>query len=89
MGHVAPENRAQRVPLGALVDREQKDEVFRLAREHDCSVSRIVRRALAAELERTSEDVGATAAAPHSPRTERRVPDSPAVEAQARAGEER
>ena len=51
MGQIAQENRTQRVPLGALVDREQKDEVFRLAREHDCSVSRIVRRALAAELE--------------------------------------
>ena len=52
MEQFAQENRAQRVPLEALVDREQKDEVFRLAREHDCSVSRIVRRALAAELER-------------------------------------
>ena len=52
MGQVAQGERAERVPIDALVDREQRDEVVRLAREHDCSMSGIVRRALAAELER-------------------------------------
>jgi hypothetical protein len=76
-----------RVYIGAQVDRGQRDELVRLARRRDRSVSSIIRRALAAELERTS-DVGATAAAaPHNPRTERRAPGSPAVEAQALAGE--
>jgi post-segregation antitoxin (ccd killing protein) len=85
---IAQEERAERVPIGAFVDREQRDELERLARERDCSMSRIVRRALASELERISTDVGAAApAARHSPRTERRAPDSPAVEAQALAGE--
>lgn len=55
MHQPAKEKHAERVSLGVLVDRLQKDEVFRLAREQDCSVSRIVRKALAAELERTSE----------------------------------
>jgi hypothetical protein len=55
VSQLAEENRAQRVTLGALVDREQKDEVERLAREQDCSVSRILRKALAAELEREKE----------------------------------
>ena len=41
----------------AFVDREQRDELVRLARQSDCSVSRIVRRAIARELER-SEGVG-------------------------------
>jgi predicted transcriptional regulator len=40
---------------GAFVDREQRKELVRLARLRDCSLSRIVRRAIAAELER-SED---------------------------------
>jgi hypothetical protein len=48
------------VPIGAFVDREQRDELVRLARERDCSMSRIVRRAIAAELER-SEDPGVPA----------------------------
>jgi hypothetical protein len=58
MGQIAQEGRAGRVPIGALVDREQRDELVRVARERDCSMSRIVRRAIAAELER-SEDPGA------------------------------
>jgi predicted transcriptional regulator len=57
MGYVAPGERAERVPIGAFVDREQRDELVRLAHERDCSMSRIVRRAIAAELER-SEDPG-------------------------------
>ena len=53
MGQLATEdNRPLRVHLGALVDQEQRDERVDLARQQDCSVSRIVRRALAAELER-------------------------------------
>jgi len=56
MGQIAQEERAERVPIGAFIDREQRDELVRLARERDCSMSRIVRSALAAELERTSED---------------------------------
>jgi hypothetical protein len=61
MGQVAQEERAERVPIGAFVDREQRDELVRLARERDCSMSRIVRRAIAAELER-SEDPGVPSA---------------------------
>jgi post-segregation antitoxin (ccd killing protein) len=45
------------VPIGAFVDREQRDELVRLARERDCSMSRIVRRAIAAELERSEKEV--------------------------------
>ena len=63
MSQLAPE----RVPLGALVDREQRDQLERLARERDCSMSRIVRRALAAELERTSEGVGRGSPSSSSP----------------------
>jgi hypothetical protein len=58
MSQLAQENRAQRVTLGALVDRRQKEAVFQLARQHDCSVSRIVRRALTAELEREEKEAG-------------------------------
>jgi post-segregation antitoxin (ccd killing protein) len=78
-----------RVHIGAHVDREQRDELVQLARQRDRSVSSILRIAIARELARTSQDVGATAtAAPHGPRTERRAPGSPAVEAQAHAGPE-
>jgi hypothetical protein len=52
IGQIAQEERAERVPIGAFVDREQRDELVRLARDSDCSMSRIVRRALASELER-------------------------------------
>jgi predicted transcriptional regulator len=41
-----------RVYIGAQVDREQRDQLVQLARERDRSVSSIIRRALAAELER-------------------------------------
>jgi hypothetical protein len=57
MGQIAQEERTERVPIGAFVDREQRDELVRVARERDCSMSRIVRRAIASELER-SEDPG-------------------------------
>jgi predicted transcriptional regulator len=42
----------ERVYIGAQVDRGQRDELIRLARRRDRSVSSIIRRALAAELER-------------------------------------
>ena len=70
MSQLAQEERAERVPIGAFVDREQRDELVRVARERDCSMSRIVRRAIAAELER-SEDPGA----PSSIRPGRGEPD--------------
>jgi predicted transcriptional regulator len=41
-----------RVYVGAQVDRRQRDELIRLAQERDRSVSSIIRRAVAAELER-------------------------------------
>jgi predicted transcriptional regulator len=42
----------KRVFVGAQVDRRQRDQLVRLAQERDRSVSSIIRRALAAELER-------------------------------------
>jgi predicted transcriptional regulator len=42
-----------RVHIGAYVDCEQAQRIVRLARERDRSVSSIIRRALAAELERS------------------------------------
>jgi hypothetical protein len=75
MVQIAQEEGAERVPIGAFVDREQRDELERLARERDCSMSRIVRRALASELERISTDVGVS-----SPRSER--PQTPAARAE-------
>jgi hypothetical protein len=44
-----------RVYIGAQVDRGQRDELVRLGRRRDRSVSSIIRRALTAELERTPE----------------------------------
>jgi hypothetical protein len=41
-----------RVYIGAQGDRGQRDQLIRLARRRDRSVSSIIRRALAAELER-------------------------------------
>jgi predicted transcriptional regulator len=41
-----------RVYIGAQVDREHRDQLVKLAHERDRSVSSIIRRALAAELER-------------------------------------
>ena len=74
MSQLAQEERAERVPIGAFVDREQRDELVRLARDSDCSMSRIVRRALASELERISTNAGVS-----SPRSERpqTTPDAP------------
>jgi predicted transcriptional regulator len=46
----------QRVHLGALVDREQRDQLVRLAQEADRSVSATVRLALAGYLNRETED---------------------------------
>jgi post-segregation antitoxin (ccd killing protein) len=42
----------ERIHLGALVDREQRDRLAALARQQDCSVSRLVRQAIDAELKR-------------------------------------
>ena len=44
--------REERVHLGAFVDREQRDQICALAARRDRSVSSILRRAIAAELER-------------------------------------
>jgi hypothetical protein len=45
----------QRVHLGALVDREQRDELVRRAQQEDRSVSATVRLALAGYLNREKE----------------------------------
>jgi predicted transcriptional regulator len=50
MGQLGQEK--ERVYIGAQVDRRQRDELIRLARRRDRSVSSIIRRALAAGLER-------------------------------------
>ena len=42
IAQIAQEERAERVPIGVFVDREQRDELVRLARDSDCSMSRIV-----------------------------------------------
>jgi hypothetical protein len=42
------------VNLGAFVDVEQRDQLAQLAKAEDCSMSRIVRRALEAEFERAA-----------------------------------
>jgi predicted transcriptional regulator len=56
MSQVAQENEHRgRVYVGAFVDREQRQQLVELARKRDRSVSSIVRRALAAELERERE----------------------------------
>jgi predicted transcriptional regulator len=46
------DGREERVHVGAFVSREQRDAIFALAERRDRSVSSILRRALAAELER-------------------------------------
>ena len=45
----------QRVHLGALVDREQRDQLVRLAQAADRSVSATVRLALSGYLDREKE----------------------------------
>jgi post-segregation antitoxin (ccd killing protein) len=50
----------RRVAIGAFVDVEQRRQLVELARQEDRSVSAVVRRALAAELER-NERPGMTA----------------------------
>jgi predicted transcriptional regulator len=47
-----PGQEKDRVYVRAQVDRGQREELIRLARQRDRSVSSIIRRALAAELER-------------------------------------
>ena len=49
---VGEKEHRERVHVGAFVDREQQQKLVKLARKRDRSVSSIVRRALAAELER-------------------------------------
>jgi hypothetical protein len=57
MTHFAPEvTRPERVHLGAMVDLEQRRQLVEFARQEDCSVSRIVRKALAAELDRRPKE---------------------------------
>jgi post-segregation antitoxin (ccd killing protein) len=46
------EPRQTRVPIGALINVDQREQVVALARKEDRSVSAVVRRALAAELDR-------------------------------------
>jgi predicted transcriptional regulator len=53
------QEKPERVPLAAFVDRDVHARLFALARREDSSVSRIVRRALAAELEREHRDEAA------------------------------
>jgi predicted transcriptional regulator len=52
MSEHAQQNHRKRVPLGALIDQDQRDKLAQLARQRDCSVSRIVRQALRSELAR-------------------------------------
>ena len=49
------QEKLQRVHLGALVDREQRDQLVRLSREADRSVSATVRLALAEHLRKQKE----------------------------------
>jgi post-segregation antitoxin (ccd killing protein) len=51
------EPRPKRVPLGAFVDAAQHRQVVELAKKEDRSVSAVVRRALAAELDRHDEQM--------------------------------
>jgi post-segregation antitoxin (ccd killing protein) len=46
---------SQRVALGASIDRTQHEQLFELARREDRSVSAIVRRVVANELEAQRE----------------------------------
>ena len=64
----------ERVPLGAFVDAKQKDAVRELARRSDRSVSAIVRRAIAHELERTSQDPGQSSTASLARSSPQRAP---------------
>ena len=78
-----------RVNIGAQIDRRQRDELIRVARRRDRSVSSIIRRALAAELER-SEDPGVSSSIRPGPaaRVEPSVSARQASSAR-RAGQER
>jgi hypothetical protein len=84
VGQIAQANRAERVPIGAFVDREQRDELVQLARQSDCSVSRIVRRAIARELERSEGVGGLSFSPPPASRTERREASEPVGQSDSR-----
>jgi hypothetical protein len=61
---VAQQNRqAERVPLSAFVDRDQRDKLAERARQEDRSVSSLVRAAVAAELgrEKPADEAGRNA----------------------------
>jgi hypothetical protein len=49
----------ERVPLGAFVDRSQRDQLAAIAHRDDRSVSSIVRLALAGYIERERPEPGA------------------------------
>jgi predicted transcriptional regulator len=53
--HVKEKAEPTRVPLGAFVDRSQRDQLAAIAQRDDRSVSSIVRLALAGFLERELE----------------------------------
>jgi hypothetical protein len=55
MSQIAKDSGSQRKLVGAFVDADQRRQLVELARQEDRSVSAIVRRALAAELERKHE----------------------------------
>jgi hypothetical protein len=84
VSQLAQEERAERVPIGAFVDREQRDELVGLARQSDCSVSRIVRRAIARELERSEGVGGLSFSLPPASRTERREASEPVGQSDSR-----
>jgi predicted transcriptional regulator len=55
MSQLARKRNEERVHVGAFVDAHQRQQLVELARKRDRSLSSIVRRALAAELERERE----------------------------------
>ena len=73
------QEKLQRVHLGALVDREQRDQLVRLSREADRSVSATVRLALAGYLnsERSSDGEPTEPGDAARPRTIRERKTSP------------
>ncbi len=59
MGESEQKERPDRQPLGAYIDVDQHRQLAELARAEDRSVSAIVRRAIAHELEREAEEATA------------------------------
>ena len=55
MSQLARKRSEGRIHVGAFVDPEHRQQLVELARKRDRSMSSIVRRALAAELERDRE----------------------------------